>query len=127
MTIAGSIEEVTLQGRGFAVAADADSNRFLGGFVNDLQANGDGTGRVIKTRTPWSIDGLSLDIDDDNGDDEYIQDLIDNSGVFDISITYASGIIYQGLGQVVDESGTSSQTGVKAITLKGTLKLTKQA
>ena len=45
MSVGGSIESVTLNGRSFAVAADADSNRFLGGFVNDVQANGNGSGR----------------------------------------------------------------------------------
>jgi len=53
--IGGSIEEVTMNGRTFAVAADADSNRFLGGFVNDVQANGNGSARLIKTRTPWKL------------------------------------------------------------------------
>jgi len=124
--IGGSIEEVTMNGRTFAVAADADSNRFLGGFVNDVQANGNGSARLIKTRTPWKLDGLSLDIDDDNGDDEFIQDLIDNGGFFPISITYASGAVYQGTGTVVDESDTSSQSATKAVSLKGTQKLTKQ-
>ena len=126
MSVGGSIESVTLNGRSFAVAADADSNRFLGGFVNDVQANGNGSGRLIKTNTPWKIDGLALDIDDDNGDDEYIQDLIDNAGFFPISITYASGAIYQGAGTVVDESDTSSQNTTRAVSLKGTRKLTKQ-
>jgi hypothetical protein len=125
--VGGSIEEITLAGRSFAVAADADSNRFLGGMVADVQANGNGSARIIKTRAPWSMDGLTISIDDDNGDDEFIQELIDKGGFIAISITYASGTIYQGTGIPVDESATSSMNITKAISLKGKGKLTKQA
>ncbi len=41
--VGGSIESVTLDGRTFAVAADAEAQRKLGGFENEVQANGDGT------------------------------------------------------------------------------------
>ena len=57
--IGGSIQEVALQGRTFAVAADAESQRKLGGFENEVQPNGDGmTARLIKTRVTWMLDGL---------------------------------------------------------------------
>jgi len=44
----GSIESITMDGREFAVAADAESQRKLGGFENEVQANGNGTARIIK-------------------------------------------------------------------------------
>ena len=62
--IGGSIESITINGRNFAVAADVDSQRKIGGFENDVQANGDGSTRTIKTRVPWGVEGLSINVDE---------------------------------------------------------------
>ena len=62
------IESVTLDGREFPVASDAEAQRKLGGFENEFQANGNGTGRTIKTRVGWSLSGATISIDDDRGD-----------------------------------------------------------
>lgn len=124
--VGGSIESITLDGRTFAVAADAESQRKLGGFENEVQANGDGTARVIKTRVPLSIDGLTLSIDDDNGDHEFLQGLSDGNSPFPIAITYASGIVYQGTAQIVGETQVSSQNATAAVSLMGPGELTKQ-
>ena len=56
--IGGSLESVSLDGREFPVAADAEVQRKLGGFENEVQASGDGSARMVKTRVPWSLDGL---------------------------------------------------------------------
>src|SRR6187399_1934952 len=60
MITSGSIEEVSLKGRRFAVAADADVNVGLGGFNLEKQDNGDGSVRYIKTRVGWKLDGVQL-------------------------------------------------------------------
>jgi hypothetical protein len=122
----GSIESVGLAGRTFSVAADADSNRKLGGWENEYQSNGDGTGRLIKTRVGWMTDGLTLSIDDLRGDQEYLQDLKDRLDFFPIDITYASGAVYSGLGQVTGEEQASSMSTTAAVTLSGPGKLTRQ-
>ena len=125
-SVGGSIESVTLFGRKFPVAFDADSQRKLGGFENEIQANGDGSGREIKTRTNWLVDGLTVSIDDGRGDQEFLQDLADASGLFAIGITYASGTVYQGSGQITGEMQVSSQSATAAVTLSGSGKLTSQ-
>ncbi len=122
----GSIEEVTLGGRSFAVAADAEAQRKLGGFENEVQANGNGTARLIKTRVPLSIDGLTIEVDDDRGDQEFLQELANRTDFFPIAITYASGISYQGSAQIVGENPASSQNATAAISLMGPGILTKQ-
>lgn len=124
--VGGSIESVALDGRLFSVAADADSTRKLGGFENEHQSNGDGTGRMLKTRVGWSVDGLTLSIDDTRGDAEYLQELQDGLDEFPIAITYASGTVYQGTGQIVGETGTSSQNTTGSVALMGSGKLTPQ-
>jgi osmotically-inducible protein OsmY len=124
--IGGSIESVTLDGRIFAVAADAEAQRKLGGFENEVQSNGDGTARVIKTRVPLSIDGLTVEIDDDRGDHEFLQALSDRNDFFPIALTYPSGETYQGTGQITGEMQSSSQSATAAVSLMGPGILTRQ-
>ena len=124
--IGGSIESVTLKGREFAVAADAEANRKHGGFENEVRANGDGTARLIKTRVPLSLDGLTLVVDDSRGDHEYLQALANRKDFFPLAITYASGVTYGGTGQIVGELQSSSQAATAQVSLMGPGVLTRQ-
>lgn len=124
--VGGSIESITLDGRNFAVAADAEAQRKLGGFENEVQANGDGTARLIKTRVPLSLDGLTLEIDDDRADQEFLQELTNRNDFFPVVISYASGNDYQGTAQIVGETQTGSQNATAAVSLMGPGVLTKQ-
>lgn len=122
----GSIESITLGGRTFSVAGDADSNRKLGGFENDVQANGDGTARLLKTRVPWAASDLALSIDDLNGDHEFLQDLADRNSMFAITAAYASGAIFNGEGQITAELQVSSANTTATVSLMGSGKFTAQ-
>ena len=124
--IGGAILTITLDGRVFAVAVDSESNRKLGGFENEVQANGDGTARIIKTRVPLSIDGITVEIDDSRADQEFLQQLSNRNDFFPAVTTYASGISYQGLVQLVGETQTASGSTTAAISLMGPGELTKQ-
>ena len=99
----GSIESITLDGREFAIAADAEVNRKVGGFENEIQSNGDGSARIIKTRVPLALDGLTVQIDDARGDHEFLQALADRNDYFPIAITYPSGAVYQGSAMITGE------------------------
>jgi osmotically-inducible protein OsmY len=72
------------------------------------------------------LSGLSVEIDDSNGDAEFLQAIADNNAFVAINITYASGEVYQGTGTVAGEFVTASMSTTAAIELKGTGKLTKQ-
>jgi len=124
--VGGSIEAISIKGRIFSVAADAEAQRKLGGFENEVQANGDGTARIIKTRVPLSIDGLTVGIDDDRGDHEFLQDFYNDKDYSVITITYASGVTYQGSAIGVGELQASSQNATAAVSLMGPGTLTKQ-
>ena len=124
--VGGSIEEVTLSGRSFAVAADAEAQRKLGGFENEVLTNGNGTARIIKTKVPLAIDGLTIEVDDSRADQEFLQELANRNDFFVVAITYASGITYQGTAQIVGENPASSQSATAAISLMGPGVLTKQ-
>lgn len=122
----GSIQSVTLDGATFSVAFDVDSGRKLGGFENANEMNGDGTSRMIKTRVGWMLSDLAVSIDDDAGDAEILQELINRNTFYPVSITYASGKVYQGTGQVTGENPTASQATTAAIALEGPGELTPQ-
>ncbi len=124
--IGGSIESVTLDGRNFPVAADAESNRKLGGWENEVQSNGDSTVRLIKTRVPLSVGGLTLENDDDRGDQEFLQELSNRNDFFPVAITYASGLTYQATAQIVGETQSSSQNATTQVSLMGPGILAKQ-
>lgn len=124
--VGGSIESVALDGRIFSVAADAEVTRKIGGWENEVLANGDGTARLIKTRVPLSLEGLTLSIDDTRADAEYLQDLQNRKDFFPIAITYASGKTYQGTAQITGETGTSSQSTTAEVNLSGPGMLTRQ-
>ena len=126
--VGGSIQEVILAGRTFAVAADAEAQRKLGGWENEVQANGDGyTARLIKTRVPLSITGLTLEVDDSRGDNEFLQELANRLDFWPLSVTFASGKTYQGSGQITDALETSSQNATAAVSLSGPGILTLQS
>jgi hypothetical protein len=121
--IGGSIESVTIANRNFSVAADADGQRKLGGFENEIQVNGDGTARKVMTRVAWMVSGLTLSVDDGNGDHEFLQERADAKVYDPISITYASGKTYSGTGTVSGEMQVGSQAQTLSVDLSGPGKL----
>jgi hypothetical protein len=124
--VGGSIQDLTLDGRTFSVANDADAQRGLGGYVNDVESNGNDTVRLLKTRQPWSVADLTVSVDDAAGDQQFLQDLEDANDFFAILVTYASGAIWQGTGQVVGEVNYSNSKATASVSLKGSGKLTQQ-
>jgi len=124
--IGGPIDSLSLSGRPFSVAEDAESNRKLGGFENEVLMNGDNTARLSKTLVPWSADGLAISCDDSKGDQEFLQSLADRNDFFAITVGYVDGSIFQGDGQIVGEIPKASKASTITIGLAGTGKFTKQ-
>jgi len=124
--VGGPIESVSIRGRLFPVAADADATRKLGGFENEVQPNGDGSARMVKSRIAWMVDGLSLAIDHDRADQEFLKEIADGKDWVPITVTYASGHTYQGKGTVSGEFGANSQNATAPVTLSGPGELTQQ-
>ena len=124
--VGGSIETVNINGRDFSPAADADAQMKLGGFEVETQANGNGTARKIKTRVPWALTGFNVECDEQNEDLEFLQAIANNNTFVAITITYASGDVYQGTGTVSGELQRSSMSATTALELTGTGTLTKQ-
>lgn len=124
--VGGSIESISIKGRLFPVAADAEANRKLGGFENEVQPNGDGTARLVKTRVAWMLDGLTVEINDDRADQEFLQGIADGNDFVPITITLASGVTYQGTGTLTGEFQMSTQASTAQLSLGGPDVLTQQ-
>lgn len=125
--IGGPVRSVSLDGRSFNATQDAEANRNLGGDMNEVEPNGDGvTARIIKSQTPWVLDGLNVEIDDDKGDQEFLQALANSNRFFTVAVTFASTATWQGSGQLVGEIVFSSKNTTAGISLKGAGTMTKQ-
>jgi hypothetical protein len=74
----------------------------------------------------WALGGVVVQIDDDRGDQEFLQALASREGYFAVSATYASGATYQGTGQIIGEIEYSNQTAAATVALEGTGTLSKQ-
>lgn len=124
--VGGSIESISIRGRLFPVASDADATKKLGGFENEVQANGDGTARLVKTRVPWSIGGLQVEINDARADLEFLQEIADSLDFTTFTMTHANGVTYQGTGQITDVIEASSQSATATISVMGPGTLSQQ-
>ena len=125
MATGGSIVDVAVDGRLFEVAYDADVNRSTGGYSNDMQANGNGTARLIKTMNTWSLEGVVVSIDDNRGDHEYLQGIADGLEEVDVQIRYPSGAVWGGKGQITDMIQHASNATTASLSFKGSGQLTQ--
>src|SRR5690349_6715866 len=122
-TIGGPVESVAIKGRLFAVAADADGTRKLGGKEIEAQPNGNGTVRYVATVVPWKMDGLALELDDTRNDQEYLQDLADAMEPVPCEFTFVDGTTFRGEGLVTGEIGKSSMNATGPLVFEGGGKL----
>ena len=124
--IGGSIESISVDAQLFAVAADADATMALGGWSNEVQPNGDGTSRIIKTRIPWTLSGLTVAVDDDAQNQEFLQTIADGNIFVPCTIRMASGVVYQGTGTITENVERSTQSATCTVSLSGIGTLSKQ-
>lgn len=124
--IGGAVESITIRGRILAVAADADVNFDPGIDDNKVELNGNRTGRIIKSPKPWSIDGANVEIDHDRADLEFLQSIANGNSYETITITFASGSVWQGRGQLTGGVKGSSQNATAAIAIMGQGTATQQ-
>lgn len=124
--IGGSVESITINGRTYAVTADSDYSIKLGGVMNEVRANGNGTARTIKTIEPWSAEGGSVEIDNIRGDAEELQSIANLKTDVAITINMADGSVYAGVGTITGDATISTQSASKQLNLGGPGQLRKQ-
>ena len=124
--IGGSVREIGLDGRLFALAADANLSLNLGGYDNETQVNGDGTARLVKTRVPATLSDINVNMDLARGDLDYLQELRDRSGYWPIYVTLVDGTTYQGVAQINGELVYSTMSATAQFGLSGPGTWTRQ-
>lgn len=124
--VGGSLKNVAIKGRIFPVASDADVTIKLGGYTNEIKMNGDGTSRIVKTRTSWEVSGIQIELSHDRGDHEFLQDIANLSEYVDCSITHADDTTQSGRGLPTGDFSRSSMNAVATLTLGGTGDLVRQ-
>jgi len=124
--IGGPIDSCSIRGRIFSVAADAEGERDLGGFKNEVQPNGNGTARMVKERKPWKMGGLKLSLDDDRADQEFLQEIADSQEFVPITVTLVSGVTYQGNGTITDDLTFNTKDSTAEVSFMGPQALTQQ-
>lgn len=126
MSNGGSAESISIAGRNFAVDAEADLTMDLGGFSNEKKPNGNKSSRTIKMRKLWSIEGLAIAIDFDQGDLEFLQEIADKSEDVAIAVTLVANVTYSGTGTITGDIKVSTQNATATISVGGHGELRKQ-
>jgi len=119
MFVGGPIESISIKGRTFAVAGDADVSLDLGGDSNEVQMNGNGTARVIKTAKPGMLEAVTVAIDRDAQDQEFLQSVCDGTDLVDVSITYVDGNVYYSQQIITGDLKSSSANATAEIAFSG--------
>lgn len=120
MATGGPVRTLTINGRPFAVTADADVNVKLGGFEKERAANGDGTTRALLTPVPWMASDVAVSCSTFNNDQEFLQDIANDPDDVPISVAYANGDIYTGVGSIEGELQYSTANATATFGLSGT-------
>ena len=125
-SVGGSIVAVSIDGRNFAVAADADVTLKLGGKKVTPQPNGNGTARYTAEVEVWGLKGIDVAIDQDQADLQFLQSNADAMTAVNCTITLIDGTVYQGKGIVADDHDYSTAKATAGLTLMGEGQLTAQ-
>ena len=103
MTKGRPLKNVSMNGREFRTPGDAAGTRSLGGMTNEVKLNGDNeTARVTQTPTAWAITGQPVQVDDDLGEQEFVQGLVDSGITVDFVFDFGNGYRYQAKGTIVE-------------------------
>jgi len=117
---AGDIRQCTIKGREFDVKGeDANVNIRLGGYQNEVGINGNGTTHVTQRRMTAGLSDLTVSLDDDREDLEFLQSIADDADAVPVNLTLASGIVYSGSLVLVGEVGKATGDGTATLEMRG--------
>jgi len=122
MATGGPLESITINNRRFSIDAEVDATITLPGFTNVIKPNGDGSMRMIKSRKLGKNDKIPINIDNERGDMEFIQDVMDSFEFVPALAVEVDGTVWEGSIQISGEPGKSTKESTMEITIEGTLK-----
>ena len=117
----GAFESINIGGRRFAVDAEATVTYKLGGKINEVKPNGDGSFRQIKSVKTGALNAVPIVIDDTRDDEEYLQGLMDSNEFFTVAGTKVDGVVLKGTMQIVEDPETDTKEGTKELSFMGSL------
>jgi hypothetical protein len=127
MAIGGPLKEVSIAGRIFTCPADGDYTFVPGGAESALEPNGDGaTARKIITVTTWSLEGLQVHCEMNEGTLEFLLEQNVNSENVPITMTFMDDTTYQAKGTVIGKVEYSHAKALATVSLGGPGSATKQ-
>lgn len=115
----GDIRQISIKGREMDPAPEGSCTFMVTGFNLETKITGNGRGVNTQTRKVAGIKGLSLSVDPDGKDQEFLQD-VQNSGLFvPVNLTLASGKTYSGQLAVNGDLAASTSDGKVEVDLLG--------
>lgn len=117
--VGGPIREVNIAGRPFQVGGDNEVEFFPGGWTNEVESNGDGSSRLIKSPKTGQLNKVPIVIDDSRGDEAFLQEIMNKHEFVKIYFTDINEHVYGGEMQIVGDAMTNKRTMIKEIDLQG--------
>ena len=115
-----SVMHTSVGTREFSVQSDQDINLQIGGYINEIQINGNGTGHDKMKRVPWMLEGLSVEVNQDKKDQEFLQDLSNSPVPGTWTWEHINGSIYTMLGKPQGDMKFNSNSGYFPLVIAGT-------
>ena len=111
--VGGRPVDCTINGRIYALMADATMNVKEGGDSNTASPTAGGDSSLLKDFMSSGVEGMAVQIDDTTDDFTFLQQTANLTDYFTFLITWASGAILQGRAQInelVEEKATARAT-----------------
>jgi hypothetical protein len=119
----GPLESVNINSRRFPVDGEAAAVINLGGYTNEVKANGQpGDSRIVKSRRPGKIGAIPIVIDNTRGDMEFIQEVIDSNDFVPFYADEIDGTTWEGNVQITATPEKNTKEGVMEIEIMGFIK-----
>lgn len=115
--IGGTPLSVKVNNREFALASDSATEIALPGFTNTMEANSDGSARLLKMAKLGQISTLTVTIDESRGDYQFLQRIENLGGYVPCQVVTASGAEYNFRGQIVELQPYSTATATATFNL----------
>jgi len=123
MATTGPLENINIKARTFPVDGEANAVLKLSGYTNEVKPNGEpGSDRIIKSRKSGRLGTIPIVIDDDRGDMEFLQEIMDSNDFVPFYTTTVAGIVWEGNVQITGDPEQGTKEGVMEIEIMGTIK-----
>lgn len=127
MATGGPIKQLSVDGRIYTTAGDADSPRDLGGMTNAYSPNGDGkTGVWTQTPHGWRVENVVIACEANRNDQRELQRVANSGENVPINFTYMDNSTYGGKGNIEGEIKWSNNSARATATFVGPGELRKQ-